>query len=66
MNDAEFEKAQLQWEADLERNKKKDALFDLHITLVNLCVADILTEDEHTAFEDILDKVLDRIDPHVN
>lgn len=55
-----FEAVERQYEAKRERQTILDRLFDLHIELVNLCARDILTEDEHSAFEDLLEAVMER------
>ena len=39
-----------------------DPLFDLHLTLANLCAEDVITCTEHNALEDVLDLVHDRIE----
>ncbi len=58
--DAEFESMERQWEADLKRKQIRERLWDLHNDFVNLCAQDILTESEHNAFEDVLERVFER------
>ena len=42
-----------------------DPLFDLHMTFTNLCADDVITCDEHNAFETVLeqDRLLGDYDP---
>ena len=38
----------------------KQQLFDLHMVVMDLCIDDIITEDEHDQFNEWLDRVLER------
>lgn len=40
-----------------------DFIWDLHMLFRNLCVEDKITEDEHSAFEDVLDTISERVQP---
>lgn len=45
----------------LAPNGIPDWIWELHGTFINLCVEDKITEDEHGAFENVLDLVLGRV-----